>query len=140
MHEYYYEIFETFKKYFPSEIDNIVDWRPSLRNEIIVYLKNGDVMYFSRNNNRYGYVKQYEVNEQGDYIMSDEDLKIEFSNKLKRLMQARYMNHRILSEKTGITMAVISHYVNGRNLPDFKNLRRLAAALECSVSELTNFD
>lgn len=140
MHERYYEIFETFKRYFPSEVANIVDWRPSVRNEIIVYLKDGDVMYFSGNDNRYGYIKKHSVDEFGDYDMSDEELRVEFSNKLKRLIQARYMNQRGLSEATGISVAVINHYITGRNLPDFKNLRRLSKALECSVSELVNID
>lgn len=140
MHEHYYEIYETFKKCFPKEKDNIADWRPSVKNEIVVYLKNGDALYFNGINKSFGYLKHYDVDERGDYIISDEDLKIEFGNKLSRLMYARHMNQRSLSERTGIASPVISHYITGRNLPDFKNLRRLAAALECSVSELTDFD
>ena len=143
MHERYYEIFERFKRHFPSEKDNIADWYPSTRNEIVVRFKNGEAMYFSGNQDRFGYINKWDVNEDGEYSrheLSDEELRYKFSFKLRRLMQSRYMNQTELSKATGISAISISHYMNGRTLPDYKNLLRIANVLTCSVSELMYFD
>ena len=140
MHERYHEIYERFRKCFPSERENIVDWYPSARNEIIVLLRNGDKLYFSGNNDRFGYIGKWNAAEVGERELDDDELRYEFSVKLMRLMQDQYMNQRQLSEATGISSVTINHYITGRNLPDFKNLRRIANALGCSVSELTYFE
>ena len=140
MHERYDEIYERFEKFFPTEKYNVVDWYPSTRNEIVVRFKNGDSLYFSGNNDRFGYISRCDVNECGECELTDDELRHKFSVKLLRLMQARYMNQRQLSETTGISTVSVNHYMTGQRLPDYKNLLRIANALECSVSELTYFE
>lgn len=139
MHERYREIYERFEKCFPTEKYNVIDWYPSTRNEIVIRFKSGEVMYFSGNNDRFGYIDRGDSEEFVEEL-PDVELRRLFSNKLVRLMQANYMNQRQLSAASGISFVSINHYTTGKRLPDYKNLLRICRALGCSVSELTYFE
>lgn len=53
-----------------------------------------------------------------------------FSEKLKKLMSERRITQVELADKSGLTKASISQYVNGKNKPKTKAIKAIAAALE----------
>ena len=134
------EVYEAFKNYYRITDDEVESWRSVTDREIVVYLTNGDIMRFNGMLNTFGYLKRHEVDERGNYTMSDADYKLAFSEKVRRLMNSIDVNQKWLSEETGISQVSISHYLTGKSLPDCRNLSRIANALRCSVSELTYFE
>ncbi|MDR0867324.1 MAG: helix-turn-helix domain-containing protein [Planctomycetota bacterium] len=56
--------------------------------------------------------------------------------KLKNLRNAKKMTQMSLAKKSGVVQQVISQYESGRNAIGIRNLAKLAAALECSVSDI----
>ena len=66
--------------------------------------------------------------------MTDEEIDTEFGIRLQEMMKWRgWMSQAELSERTGIPQSRISEYINGRRTPNFRNLDRIAKALDCSV-------
>ena len=140
MEKHHDDIYENFKLYCGVSDEDVKRWVPSLRNEIIVYLRNGNRIRFDDDNKTFCYHTEYERDERGDYVLNDRDYKKAFSIKLRRLMISQRISQKELSEATGINAATLSHYMNGRNLPDLRNARRLAQALDCNIEELTELE
>lgn len=61
---------------------------------------------------------------------------VDFDTKLKMRMSEKRMSQRELANKAGITEAAVSRYVGGSRQPGARILKKLADALECSVSDL----
>lgn len=133
-------IYENFLKFYKPAEGEVVEWRPVTSFEIIIYLSDGTHMRYNGGDRSFGYLRNYETDELGNYTMSDEEYKQAFSDKFRRIMNASMVNQNCLSEQTGISRISISRYLNGKSLPDCRNLSRLANALGCSITELTNFD
>ena len=137
MSGYINEIYEHFKMGYGVDDYDVDHWEPGLRNEIIVYLKNGEVVCFDDNTKTFGYIHEHEFDERGDFLLDDDGYKEAFSRKLRRIMLSRMVTRKQLSEATGINVGTLSHYMNGRNLPDLRNARRICRALDCNFEELT---
>lgn len=73
--------------------------------------------------------------------MTEQELKNEFSRRLKRLahQKGRY-DQKELAERSGISEVTISYYMNGMCLPKMSNIVKLAQALDCSTDELIMVD
>ena len=67
--------------------------------------------------------------------MSNHQIKREFGLRLKKIMYRRDITQEELSEKTGITQAMLSRYICGKALPGFSSVDKIAKALGCSVDE-----
>lgn len=68
-------------------------------------------------------------------VMSEEECKKEFRYNLKKLLYTNDMTQQELSEVTGIDGTLISKYANGKSLPGFYNLDKIAKALNCSADD-----
>lgn len=134
---YINEIYEHFKLSYNVTDDDVDHWGPGLAHEIIVHLKNGEILCFDDNTKSFGYIYEHEFDGRGDYVLDDAAYKKAFSRKLRRIMLSRKINQRQLSDATGINIGTLSHYMNGRNLPDLRNARRICLALDCDMFELT---
>ena len=137
MSGYINEIYEHFKQGYGVNDWDVEHWEPGLPNEIIVHMKDGQILCFDDTTKSFGYIYKHELDKYGDYDLDDNAYKEAFSRKLRRLMLSRRMGQRDLSEASGIHVTVLSRYMTGRNLPDFRNLRRMCIALNCSMEELT---
>ena len=140
MDNYYESIYDRFKFYTRINDYEVDRWEPRLMNEIVVYLRNGDAILYDDINRTHRCLMEYERDEYGDYIMDNDAYKKAFSVKLRRLMTSRRMSQRMLSDATGIHIGALSHYMNGRNIPDMRNALKLSRALDCDVEELNNFE
>lgn len=67
--------------------------------------------------------------------MSEEECRREFKYQLRKQLSLKDMSQLELSEITGIPQPVLSGYMNGKNLPGFYNLDKIAKALNCSTDE-----
>ncbi len=67
----------------------------------------------------------------------------DFSDSLAQIMKERKVNQVELAKISGIKQQLISSYIRGSKtarLPSFKNLIRLANALDCSIDQLIGLD
>lgn len=59
-----------------------------------------------------------------------------FGERMKLMLESKGMSQSVLARKSGITEVSISRYIKGDRVPNVKALKRIAEALECSVSDL----
>lgn len=62
------------------------------------------------------------------------------ANRLKELMKEKGITQQGLSNMSGVTKSSISHYVNGKNVPDNFQAYKLAKALDCDPAWLMGTD
>lgn len=63
-----------------------------------------------------------------------------FNERLKYALELRDMKPSVLSYKTNISEASLSHYIKGHYEPKIKKLKAIAAALRVSDAWLNGFD
>lgn len=69
-----------------------------------------------------------------------DDLKKQFSVRLRLLRIQQQMTQEQLAAAANISVDFLSLIERGKNSPSFANLEKLAKALKVSVQELFNFD
>ena len=60
-----------------------------------------------------------------------------FSSNLCRIMRDRRMTPVVLADTIDVSMRTMNYYMEGKRLPGYVKLIRLARALKCSVTDLT---
>lgn len=70
---------------------------------------------------------------------TEENWKREFRHRLITLMDESPHDQTSLAEASGLSQKSISNYVWGRTIPSGYAIAKLAKALNCSVSDLTDF-
>ena len=73
------------------------------------------------------------------YRYDEELYKKEFSSNLQRVLNDKNVSQRKLSEDTGISEVSISRYLNGKRIPSFYTIEKIALALKCSTDEFRCF-
>lgn len=61
-----------------------------------------------------------------------------FAENLKNILYIKRVTQTELSKRTGISKSIISEYVHSRYEPKMDNLKKIAAALGVSLSDLTD--
>lgn len=131
--DFYKEIFEEFEFVAPYLKKDIVDWYPSGQCEITIKLINGDRVIYDFFDKSFKKVPDFTYKS----LVTEKEWKDEFARKLKRRMSAKNITQKELSEMTGITQPALSNYFRGKTAPSGYNISKIARALKCSVSELT---
>lgn len=67
--------------------------------------------------------------------MTDDEWRLEFGRKLKKMLWRKGLTQNELSEMSGISQPAISGYLRGVNSPTVPRLDRIAKALDCSILE-----
>ena len=129
MDERYRKIFNEMQAYFPFLAEDAVDGYSNGPNEIVVILSNGDKVRYNAVTKVYSMTHDREVN-----------YRKEFADRLELCMQSRGMNQSRISDVSGISRVTISKYLNGRCLPTYEHISRLARALHCSPDDLVYYD
>ena len=137
-------IFNEFKSRHPSLARQVMDYRPKGQMEIMVWLHDGRELIYNylSKKARFAYIpeeqKTYRV--ERSYInFSEEEWRNEFSIRLKALLQAKKITQKELSNITNISERMITKYANAISTPSYYNILKLARALDCSTSDLTDF-
>ena len=127
------EELDTFKKRYQYIANRMIDWYPVSRNEILIKCDDGEEYIYNLllDKVRDGYRSTRIPNR------SDEDKwKREFSARLFNKMANSRIAGYELSKRTGISEVSISKYLHGHSIPSARNIDLIAAALNCTASEL----
>ena len=68
--------------------------------------------------------------------ITDEECRDAFAYNLSDIMKTRGFGQAALAEKTGLSKAMISKYINKQSTPTLTNLMKIAYALDCEPEEL----
>lgn len=126
-------MFESFKAFFPSLAESTVEYYNHSRSELVAKLDDGRAFLYDNTNNSIRKLPRDSNN------MSEEEYRIEFSMRLKKIMYRKGWTQDDLSEATGITQAMISRYISRKATPSFYNVDKIAKALGCSTDEFRYF-
>lgn len=129
--EFYEQLFDEFKLYFPWLTDNVDSWTSNGPNTILIKMFDGKEIEYNHN---FKSIKNVV-----DYNGTEDDWRREFSNKLIEKMADKGFDQSYLSELSGVSQVSISKYINRKAMPSGFVIDRLAEALECSVSDLIDF-
>ena len=70
-----------------------------------------------------------------NYI-DDETFMEDFGIRLNHIMRTKHIRQKELSERTGISRALISRYINACSMPSFYNAYKITVALDCTFDDL----
>lgn len=129
--DYWKSVYEEFVRTYPDISVKMVDWYPSGQMEIVVK---------TEDNKRYIYdwhLKSMHLlcGDNDECVMDEDEWRRCFANKLNRKMRNISRSQNFLASETGISRMTISKYINGKATPSAYNLKKIADALRCSVSE-----
>ena len=127
-------LLDELELHFPELAKNAVNWYPSGRHEITVKLNDGQLFTYNSTLKGVRFIRRSE-----DKGLSESELRDEFRDRLYKTMLSKGISQLELAEMTGISNVTISNYFNGKSIPSLYNVSLLARALECSISELTDF-
>lgn len=128
-------VYKNFERDYPQLSDKMIDWFPSGRLEITVKLNDGTILlyYFIGSRITYIYDQSVQMEERDERHYRES-----FSRNLKQKMKENGLAQQELSDLTGISVISLSKYMNAKTTPSIYNLYRIAKALRCSTSELTD--
>lgn len=129
---YWEPVFDEFIRMYPDLGEQTVDWYPSGQMEIVVKIKNGT---------KYTYDWMYKLvtviyDPEEDYDENENKWRTTFSKNLDHKLHNVSKSQDLLAFETGISPVTINKYIKGRATPSAYNLRKIARALRCSVTEL----
>lgn len=132
--KYYEEIFDEFKSYHPYLVNDVDDYRPRGDVGIRLTMKNGMKYDFDKNTKGIRRVEDYSMN--GIKDITEERCRESISYHLIEMMGLRGYNQTTLAECTGLGKGTIYNYINKKATPSATALRKMAQALDCSISDL----
>lgn len=131
-------IYHDFILIFPFLEKDILDWYPSGRMEITLQMSDGSKFVFNYNSKSFRKLNEYSLDEKG--MICESDCRKEFSIQLQNKMDIAGLGVGDLAQRTGISQAMISRYINERATPSLYNIRRLACVLKCLPEELIGYE
>jgi DNA-binding Xre family transcriptional regulator len=129
-------MFDDMCKRYSFLTDDAIEWHVTKPGEIVVTLGDGSKVRYDFGEHRYTVLSKNIAVEDERYFMSEEECRHEFARRLRSCMRDRGMTQTMLSDLTDISQVTMSKYINGKALPGYYNISRLARALRCSVKEL----
>lgn len=128
------DMLDAFIRLCPMWADDIVDCIPKHTNAIRVIFRDGSKIDYNAMTGTFRRVEQY-VDSTPDDI-SDEDCRAAFAANLSEFMRMRGIGQVALAERTGLSSAMISKYLNQKSTPTITSVRKIARALNCHPDEL----
>lgn len=120
-------LIKQFEMYYPWYVDKVDEYLlDEIRGELIIRLKDGTLMsYYPPEKD----LRDIPVPGECD----EETIREEFGIRLYRRMMRFGILQSDLSKTTGIPQSQLSNYVNGKRMPSFSNLIKIAEALNCDL-------
>lgn len=127
-------LLDNFKLYFPSVYSKATHCFQSGPFEATANMEDDTVVIYNdlRKTIRYESDKDFEHPDENNWLMN-------FGNNLEKIMRKRGANQTWLSRETGIQQPSISRIVRGKRTASNYEIRLIADALDCTVSELFDF-
>lgn len=123
-------LIEQFRLYFPDLYDRAIDWWKSGPYYITFLLDNNDRIEFDGSNNSIRWVRKI------DRCVDNDEFRKEIGRNIKKFITYKGLNQQEISDKVGITQAMLSRYITGTSIPGVDKLNRLANVLDCRVGDL----
>lgn len=132
MNEYSEVLFENFSLYFPSEVENVKSYEQdsTMPFELRLEFKDGSIHIFNELDNTICTIQRDPCG------MTEKEWRKEFGRRLHNLITLKGWNQGMFAEIVGISPTNLSAYINGRNMPGFYVVDKMARALECSLDDL----
>lgn len=127
-------IFENMQSYYPFLSERMVSYKKVGPYELIVKTNDGETILYDDVNHSIRRLPRDSNN------MTEQEVSVEFRQRLRRLMTQQGVSQLELSELTGIPQSTISNYLTGKFLPGFYNMDKIAKALKCSIDEFRYTD
>lgn len=125
---------ESLKQHYRYLLDDILEWKETAPFELTMKLKSGRTVLYD------DLTKSIRTLPSDSNNMTEEEIKIEFGKRLQKMMYIRGVTQTELSEQTGIPQSMLSGYMNGRTMPSFVKVDKIARVLKCSVDDLRYLD
>lgn len=122
-------IFENMQSYYPFLSERMASYKKVGPYELIVKTNDGETILYDDVNHSIRRLPRDSNN------MTEQEVSVEFRQRLRRLMTQQGVSQLELSELTGIPQSTISNYLTGKFLPGFYNMDKIAKALKCSIDE-----
>lgn len=133
--EYYDEMFKAFERKCSSWAERAVEVKPKHEHAIRVTLDNGDKVDYNFRTDSFRYITR-DGNRDRLREINDLDCRNTFSRNLMDRMKTKGFGQATLAERTGLSSAIISKYLNKKSTPTITNAIRIADVLDCEVEEL----
>lgn len=125
-------VYRNFKLDFPLIENRAVDWWPIGRQEIAIVLNDGCKMVYDDSKSTIRSVG----NTLGD---DEEEWRRYFARKLDELMRINLVSSKDLAEYVGVSVQMVSRYLNMKSTPSPFVIQKIARMLNTTVTELTEF-
>ena len=110
-----------------EEIKELTNW------DLLITFVDGRKILYDRCT---GYFKNISYNNITE--LTDEQEKAEFAYMLRSLMARKHVTQEEMANRINTSQTMISHYMNGRTIPNVITLRKIAKVLECSMDDFFN--
>ena len=110
--------------------DDIEEIRELNRWDLMIIFKNGEKFIYDTLTNTHRLIFYENVNE-----LTEEHEAKEFARKLLKMMQRRFITQEELAERMGTSQTMISHYITGRCIPNYRVVVKLAKVLNCMTDD-----
>lgn len=124
------EMFNSLKMYFPHIARRAVEWKEDGFGDLFIRIDDGSCWLYNDFENTLGKLPS------DSNRLTEQECRKEFGRRLRRLMWRNGISQAELSDKTGISVPVLSNYITGKNTPSFYKVDKIAKAIGCSVDEL----
>ena len=125
-----HDILENFKLYFPSMDKIATSYHRSGEFELTVYCDNGDRFIYD------DFDKSIRSLPSTNDDITEEIWKREFRYRLRKRMAQKGITQLELANMVGTSQTMLSNYINGRCMPGFYIVDKIAKALDCSIDDL----
>ena len=124
-----YTMYESFEMYFPILAERVISYHSNERHELIVKMDDGTSAV-------YDYVdKELRFLPSNPNNMTKMEFSKEFGFRLRKKLKRVGITQSELCDIVGISQPQLSEYINGKKVPSFYIIDKIAKALNCSVEE-----
>lgn len=121
------EAIKGFELYYPEIAKDAVNYYEDRLGYLVIEMRDGNVFIYDDENSN--------LMDRAKFTC-----KQDFGTRLRLIMRRRHVTQKELSEKSGISVSTISHYMNCQRSPSFEVACLLANALDCSIEDFRYID
>jgi DNA-binding XRE family transcriptional regulator len=135
--EQYRYLYDEFEMYYKNNRIDVIDWKPIGKNMIVIYYDNGVKSFYDGNTQT---VHSVHPRSSGVEFIDDEIYIRRFTWRLSAAIGSSGLSRNEIAERTGISKASLSGYLNGKAMPSILNIYKLARVLKCPIEDLLGVD
>ena len=123
-------LYQSFQTYVPWLEKEVTACRVVDTSLLLVELRSGKRVLYDDLNTTVEYIDD----------LNEEQWRQSFGRHLYRRMLLAGYGQTELARESGLSVTTINKYLNGKALPNFYHVKRLARVLHCDVNDLARFD